>query len=196
MELIRVLFSWMVDRERLTSNPAKGIKRLKVSPRQQVWSEEAEEALLAVADEPMQRAFKLMLYTGQRQQDALKLEWTKYVDGRLSVRQRKTWPLIDIPAAANLKVLLNSLPRMSTHVLTDALGRPWTQRAFGSRRRETTLAAGLTDRDLKNMDLPRIAMVRLAEAGATPHEISAISGRPCESLRPTYPGPGRWRTPR
>jgi integrase len=97
-----------------------------------VWSEEAEEALLAVADEPMQRAFKLMLYTGQRQQDALKLEWTKYVDGRLSVRQRKTWPLIDIPAAANLKVLLNSLPRMSTHVLTDALGRPWTQRAFGS----------------------------------------------------------------
>jgi hypothetical protein len=32
-----------------------------------VWSEEAEEALLAVADEPMQRAFKLMLYTGQRQ---------------------------------------------------------------------------------------------------------------------------------
>ncbi len=36
VELIRVLFSWMVDRERLTSNPAKGIKRLKVSPRQQV----------------------------------------------------------------------------------------------------------------------------------------------------------------
>ena len=123
----------------------------------------------------MQRAFKLMPYTGQRQQDALKLEWTKYVDGRLSVRQRKTGALIDIPAAANLKVLLNSLPRMSTHVLTDALGRPRTQRAFGSRWRETTLAAGLTDRDLKNMDLRGTAMVRLAEAGATPHDISAIS---------------------
>jgi integrase len=181
VEVIRVVFSWAVDRGRLKFNPALRIKRRKENARKTVWSEEVEAKFMAVADEPMQRAFKLMLYTAQGQADALKCTWTEYVNKRVTFTQGKTGSLVDMPAAAHLRMLLDTLPRVSTHVLVDCEGRPWKARTFQKRWRETMDAAGV--KDVQNRDLRRTAMVRLAEAGATIPQIAAISGHSIEETQ-------------
>ena len=77
-----------------------------------------------------------------------------------------------------LRWLLDRVPRNSTHILTDANGRPWSQAAFQKQWLETMRAAGVEG--LQNRDLRRTAMVRMSEAGATPQEIAAISGHSTE----------------
>ena len=80
---------------------------------------------------------------------------------------------------AELREVLDKLPRVSTHVLTNPQGRPWrSSKSFQNAWSRTIAAAGLED--LQNRDLKRTAMVRMAELGGTSIQIAAISGNAIE----------------
>lgn len=181
LRVMRLLLTWAHERGLIATNPAANPKQLKVAPRSAVWSEDAEAAFLRVAPPAMALALRLAINIAQRQGDILALTWNQYREGRIQLRQQKTGALVDVPCPAELRAVLDALPRVSTHILTDGRKRPFKADHFRHEWRAATLAAGLDGLEFR--DLRRTAMVRMAEAGATDIEISAVSGHDIDQTR-------------
>jgi integrase len=123
-------------------------------------------------------AFALLLYTGQRGGDVVRMRRTDIADGRIRVAQDKTRKgttnELLIPIRPALARALQAGPVVGmTHIITDARGKPL--------RRLTKIiavavrAAGLPRRCVAH-GLRKAALRRLAEAGSTTKQIAAVSG--------------------
>jgi integrase len=164
------------DRGRIPVNPCQRGGRLYEADRaEKIWTEEDISRLLAVASPSLAMATLLALWTGQRQGDLLRLPWSAYDGTYVRIRQSKTGRHVTIPAGQNLKAVLDNADRVSTQVLTNAHGRPWTSNGFRSSWRKACLKAGL-EGDLHFHDLRGSAVLRLAIAGGTVPEIATFTG--------------------
>jgi integrase len=178
----RVL-SWAKDDRGITdANPLTRIGRLYHGTRiDRIWSAEAEEAFLATASSPLCLAFLLGVWTGQREGDLLRLPWSAYDGSRIRLRQSKGGIRVTIPVGAPLKDALDSECRQSIMILVNCRGKPWTENGFRSSWSKATIKAGITN--LTFNDLRGTAATRLAIAGATEAEISAITGHTLSGVR-------------
>lgn len=119
-------------------------------------------------------AFALLLYTGQRRSDVVRMGRQHIKDGFISVRQQKTGAELSIPLHPELLATLADTPRDNLTFLTTQFGNPFTSNGFGNWFREQCDAAGLPECSAHG--LRKAAARRLAEAGCTAHEIAAITG--------------------
>jgi integrase len=213
---LRRLFAFAVRAGYAKSNPAAKPEMLRTRPRRILWSEAAERKFLSAKREvllggnpkmlksamrtrteplpPMiRRAYLVAVYTAQRLADVLAMRWEQYqtkgARAWLRVRQAKTDAVVNIPVHRTLRRELETTPkdRRAGPIITTATGRAWRQKAFFVRWRAWIKAAGLDG--LQFRDLRRTAMVRLAEAGANPIQIAAISGHSidyCQGILETY----------
>jgi integrase len=173
--LARVL-SVAHDRGRIPVNPCQRGGRLYEADRsEKIWTQDDIARLLAVASPGLAMAALLALWTGQRQGDLLRLPWSAYDGKNLRLRQSKTRRHITIPVGKHLKAILDGADRVSTQVLTNTQGRPWTSDGFRASWGKTCIKAGLAD-DLHFHDLRGSAVVRLAIASATVPEIATFTG--------------------
>jgi integrase len=118
-------------------------------------------------------AFALLLYSGQRRSDVVRMGRQHISDGALFVRQQKTGREVWIPIHAALTAIVAEAPGNLTFLVTDQ-GKPYSAAGFGNWFRDQCRAAGL--RGCSAHGLRKAAARRLAEAGCTAHEISAITG--------------------
>ena len=119
-------------------------------------------------------ALALLLYTGQRRSDVVRMGRQHIRDGVLHVRQLKTGAELAIPVHADLHaVICESVAGHMTFLVTD-FGKPFTAAGFGNWFREQCDMANL--RHCSAHGLRKAAARRLAEAGCTEHEIAAITG--------------------
>ena len=99
-------------------------------------------------------------------------------DGRIRYRQAKNEhrnPVdLDIPMHPDLKAVIEAMPSNHLTFLTTKHGRSFTPAGFGNRFREWCNDAGLAHCSAHG--LRKAAAARLAERGATAHEIMAITG--------------------
>jgi integrase len=123
---------------------------------------------------PARLALALLLYTGQRRSDVVRMGPQHIRQGILSVRQQKTGIELAIPVHSALAVLIAETPTYHLTFLTNQLGRSFTARYFGQWFRGQCDMAGL--RHCTAHGLRKAAARRLAEAGCTAHEIAAITG--------------------
>jgi integrase len=119
-------------------------------------------------------AFALLLYTGQRRSDVVRMGRQHIRDGFISVRQQKTGAELAIPLHPELLTTLSETPKDNLTFLTTQFGQPFTSNGFGNWFREQCNAAGLPGCSAHG--LRKAAARRLAEAGCTAHEIAAITG--------------------
>jgi integrase len=119
-------------------------------------------------------ALALLLYTGQRRSDVVRMGRQHIRDGILLVRQVKTGAELMIPVHPVLDAIIAETPSKHLTFLTTALGRPFTPAGFGNWVRDQCDAAGLPHCSAHG--LRKAAARRLAEAGCTEHEIGAITG--------------------
>jgi integrase len=119
-------------------------------------------------------ALALLLYTGQRRSDAVRMGRQHIRDGMLHVHQVKTGTELDIPVHPELEAIIIDTPTDHLTFLTTAFGRPFTPSGFGNWFREQCDAACLPHCSAHG--LRKAAARRLAEAGCTEHEIAAITG--------------------
>jgi len=119
-------------------------------------------------------AFALLLYTGQRRSDVVKMGRQHISDGFISIRQQKTGTELAIPLHPELLTTLSETPKDNLTFLTTQFGQPFTSNGFGNWFREQCNTAGL--RGCSAHGLRKAAARRLAEAGCTAHEIAAITG--------------------
>ena len=119
-------------------------------------------------------AFALLLYTGQRRSDVVRMGPQHIRDGVLGVRQQKTGIELAIPVHSTLADVIAETPTYHLTFLTNQFGRPFTAGYFGQWFREQCDMAGL--RHCSAHGLRKAAARRLAEAGCSTHEIAAITG--------------------
>lgn len=173
------LMSFAVERGKLSRNPIIGIKPLyKANRADKVWSEEHLEKFLAVASEEVGYAVRLALLTGLRKGDLLRLSWNHIHDSyiELSTSKSRGRQTATIPITAELRVLLEKIPKRSTTVLTNSKKKPWTGDGLGSSFWKTRVDAGLKDVDLNFHDLRGTAATRFYLAGLNLREIAEIMG--------------------
>ena len=165
---------WAVDNGKLATNPALNPGRLKVKRRHAVWDDDAEQRFLEHADDAMRLAYYLGTNTAQRLGDVCAMTWGQYDGETIRLQQQKTEELVEVPCPAVLKAELDRAKPQGVTLLVTPTGRAFKPSNFNVRWKKVARAAGIEG--LQFRDLRRTAMVRLAEAGATPIQISAISG--------------------
>ena len=140
------------------------------------WTEE-EIAQFIARHQPGTKAhlaLMLMLSTGQRRPDAVRMGWGDVVNGMIRVRQQKTGTPLMIPILPELKAALADQPKDAPTFLRTDYGRPYSVAGFGNWMRDRCDEAGLPN--CASHGLRKACARRLAEAGCTIHQIKAITG--------------------
>jgi integrase len=119
-------------------------------------------------------AFALLLYTGQRRGDVLRMGAQHIRDGAIYVKQEKTSIELVIPLHPGLAHIIAAAPRDHLTFVTTRLGGPFQGSAFSRWFWQQCEAAELEHCSAHG--LRKAAARRLAEAGCTAHEIAAITG--------------------
>ncbi|MBN9525407.1 MAG: tyrosine-type recombinase/integrase [Alphaproteobacteria bacterium] len=183
--VLRNLFNVAMYHELVRENHAARLKLRAPPRRQELWSPEDIEAWLSAAathphGQDMVTAFTLLRYIAQRPADVLKLTWSQHLGDRIRLRQQKTGKLVEPPLHRNLRRHLEAIRPAQTEGrrIVANRGRPIPYASFSARFHQIATAAGVGH--LQPRDLRRTAMVNMAEAGATPIEIAAISGHTIE----------------
>jgi integrase len=182
LKVLRLLLNYAVRIDMLTSNPAIGVKRYK-SPNPDgyhTWSE--DEVAQFISRHPLGNkphlAMMLMLCTGQRRSDAVRMGWQHIrIDNgmkKIAVRQEKTSTPLLIPIHPDLEEALGAVPRDNLTFIVTELGKPFTAKGFGNWFRDRCNEAGLPQ--CSSHGLRKLAATRLAEAGCSDREIMAITG--------------------
>ncbi|NWH09411.1 MAG: tyrosine-type recombinase/integrase [Alphaproteobacteria bacterium] len=178
LKKLRVACRWAIARALLTSDPTSGVKPLRVrSEGFKNWSE-SDIAQFEAAHPSGTRArlaFALLLYTGQRRGDVVKIGRQHAKDGALVLTQEKTGRRLSIPIVEPLRQELEGPAAGPMTYLVTHTGAPFSGPGFTNWFRECVRAANLPA-GLSAHGLRKAASRRLAEAGCTPHQIAAITG--------------------
>jgi len=119
-------------------------------------------------------ALALLLYTGQRRSDVIRMGAQHVRGGVLHVKQDKTGVELAIPVHPDLAAVIAATPSRHLTFLTTTIGGPFAARTFAGWFRRECDKAGLPHCSAHR--LRKAAARRLAEAGCTAHEIGAITG--------------------
>jgi integrase len=119
-------------------------------------------------------ALALLLYTGQRRGDVIRMGAQHIRNGALHVKQEKTGVELVIPLHPALATIIAVAPRDHLTFVTTRLAGPFEGSAFSRWFRNQCDKAGLPHCSAHG--LRKAAVRRLAEAGCTTHEIGAITG--------------------
>ena len=219
---LSALMLWAIQTEddewaELEFNPVRAVKRLDGGTWKR-WPEadlETFEAMGVLLREDKQRlpqdppwtpadgiprnvrlGFMVMLYTGQRLGDCLKMRWSDYDPstaagaGTIRVVQTKTArneeDILWVPVHPRLRAALDEERQHATglFIIADAKGRPFWAPEYGARLQRQRLYWERFNRwQIKVLGkaypphgLRKSAAARLAEAGCTAHEIMAVTG--------------------
>ncbi len=171
-----------LDRGWVDANPCeRGGRLYDGNRRDKIWTLDDELAFLEKAPQHLHLPLTLGLWTGQREGDLLRLTWTAYDGNNITLRQSKTGVRVSIPVGSPLKAALEATPRRSPVVLLSTDNRPWTENGFRSSWRKACKKAGVVGVTFN--DLRGTAVTRLAIAGCTEAEITAITGHTLRDVR-------------
>jgi integrase len=159
----------------LGANPTVGITRLhKVLHEHAPWPDDVIAAFEAHAPGHLRLAVMLLLYTGQRRSDVVKMRWSQFDGDVIEVAQQKTGEYVAIPCHHRLKAILAALPRRSEFILTGERGQPYQGGSLSVMVRNQLRAIGIHGYSVHG--LRKNAAQALAEAQCSIPEIMAITG--------------------
>jgi integrase len=176
---LRALMTYAVGVGLRADDPTIGIRRLRSRSRSGFYAWTEEDIAAFERKHPIgtraRLALVLLLYTGQRRSDVLRMGRQHVRDGVLHVRQQKTSATLAVPVHPQLAAVLDATPAENMTFLVTRTGRPFHPAAFSNWFKAKCRDAGLPERASVH-GLRKAAARRLAEAGCTAHEISAITG--------------------
>jgi integrase len=159
----------------LEANPTTGVRRIHKAMRErEPWPDEVMAAFETQVGPELRLALALLLYTGQRRSDVVKMRWDQFDGEAIEVRQQKTGEPLIIPCHARLKAMLDRAPRRSQFILIGERGRPLAPESLSMAFRRALRRAGITGYSVHG--LRKNAGVALADAGCDMREIMAILG--------------------
>jgi integrase len=181
LKALRALFQWAVEADEAPQDPTRDVKAIPYASKgHHSWSlEEVDEfEKCHPLGSKARLAMAIMLYTACRREDAVRLGPQHVRDGRIRFRQAKNEhrsPIdVDIPLHPDLLKAIAASPSGHLTFLVTEYGRPFSVAGFGGKFRDWCNQANLPH--CSGHGLRKATAARLAERGATPHEIMAITG--------------------
>jgi integrase len=182
LNTLRAMFRWALKEGRIPDDPTLGVTRQKVKTAgYKTWSEDhiaRFEATHPIGTKA-RLAFALLLYTGQRRSDVVKLGRQHIHDNLLTIDQGKTdgseEAHLEIPLHPKLREIIDATPTVGVKTfLVTHLGKPYTAPGFGNWFRELCDQADCGD--VSAHGLRKATARRLAEIGCSANQIAAITG--------------------
>jgi integrase len=183
LKTLRGMMKFAAELGLCKNDPTDGIDRIRAKAgRIHTWTEAeiAEfEAYHAVGSRA-RLAMALLLYSGQRRSDVVRLGPQHIKNGVLFVRQQKTGmekvdEVLEIPVHPDLSRIIAASECGNLAFLMTTYGAPFTAAGFGNLFRHWCNEAGLPPACSAH-GLRKAACRRLAEAGCSAPQIAAISG--------------------
>ena len=181
LKSLRALFRWAVEENEAPHDPTNGVKPIPYqSDGFHTWTvEEVEQYEKRHKRGTKARlGFDLLFYTTCRREDVVRFGPQHVRKGRIQFRQAKNEhrnPVdIDIPLHSNLAASIKALRPKNLTFLVTAFGKPFSPNGFGNKFKDWCRQADLPHCSAHG--LRKAQASRLAERGATPHEIMAITG--------------------
>ena len=177
LKVLRVLLQHGVEVGMIASNPAVGIKRYRSKGDGiHTWTE--GEIAQFQARHPIDTrpglALALLLYTGQRRGDVIRMGWQHVEDDMIVVRQQKTKTPLLIPIHPELARAFKATSRANLTFLLTEFGKPFKATGFSNWFRYRCDEAGLPQCSAHG--LRKACATRLANAGCSTDQIKAITG--------------------
>ena len=174
--VLRLLMQYAVDAELRLDNPVTGLKAYRTGTRHTWTDNELSQFERRWPLGTRERlAFALLLYTGQRAGDVVKMRRSELSDGLIRVIQEKTGAELSIPLHPALTAAIKAAPAKGVTLIGDANGRPIKRATLTLIMKKAVESAGLPTRCVAH-GLRKAIMRRLAESGSSTKEIAAISG--------------------
>ena len=177
LKVLRLLMRHAIEAGLRDDDPTRDVKQIRVkSSGYHSWTEDEIEQFERThpIGTRARLAFALLLYSGQRRSDVIRMGRQHIRDGVLQVRQQKTGVELLIPVHQTLAEIIAKTPKDHLTFLTTQYGRGFAGVSFGHWFRKQCNAAGLPHCSAHG--LRKAAARRLADAGASTHEIAAITG--------------------
>jgi integrase len=181
LKAIRLVFKYGIKKHDLPSNPALEVD-LDDSPSagHHTWTIEEVRQYMDVHPNgtKARRALALLLYTGVRRSDLVRLGPKMIRGGWLTVQPKKTkrssGVTVEIPVLPALAAELELMPCVGATLMVTDHGKPFTSGGFYNKFKNWCREAGLDH--CSPHGLRKAGATLAAENGATPHQLSAIFG--------------------
>ncbi len=179
LDAMRGLFRWALDAGHITKDPTAGVDNPKRKPGKgfEAWNEAdvaAYEECWAIGTK--ERVWlDVLLYTGLRRGDAVRLGWQHIRDGVAILKTEKSGGrvIVSLPVLPVLARTLEAGPTGNMSLICGERGLPLTKESFGNLFREAARTAGVNK---SAHGVRKIAATRAANNGATVAELEAIFG--------------------
>ncbi|WP_363262574.1 tyrosine-type recombinase/integrase [Mesorhizobium sp.] len=124
---------------------------------------------------PERLAMEVLLHTGLRRSDAVRIGWKHVAGGRIEITAQKTGAELSIPIRAELMGYIKNCPKEGDAFIAKTSGAARSEKAFSAYISEAAAKAGLPEGSSPH-GLRKAACRRLAEAGCSARQIMAITG--------------------
>lgn len=177
LDKLHILMALALDEGWRKDDPTAGVKGYsKKTEGFHTWTE--DEIAQYESKHPLgskaRLAFDLMLYTGQRRSDMIRMGRQHVAGGRIRVKQQKTGAMLSLPMHPSLVASIEAAPTGDLTFLVTEYGKPFSTAGIGNKMRDWCNAAELPHCTAHG--LRKAAARRLAEAGATNQQIKAVTG--------------------
>jgi integrase len=182
LNTLRAMFKWAAKEGRISDDPTLGVTREKIKTTgYKTWSEDhiaRFEATHPIGSKA-RLAFALLLYTGQRRSDVVKVGPQHVHNSVMTIDQGKTEGAeeshLEIPVHPKLQEIIDATPTIGVKTfLVTHFGKPYSPAGFGNWFRDVCNQADCPD--VSAHGLRKATARRLAEIGCSVHQIAAITG--------------------
>ena len=178
----------MVRLEWITRNPCQRVEKLATKkPPRKPWPQDLVDVARATADDKTLLVFELLIGTGQRVGDVLKMQWGHISDGGITVKQGKTGAEIFVPFTARLQSVLDATPKRGLYIVTNRSGGALSYHVAWLRimaLRKTIGADAYDIHALRHSAASEIASI----PGMTSEHVQAITGHTSAAMVRLYAG--------
>lgn len=177
LKAMRALFGWAVKNEHLEVDPTIGVKLLSTDNPEGFHTWDEDEVAKFEAKWPIgtreRLAMDLLLYTGLRRGDVVRIGRPHVRRGLLTIRTEKTEEVVILPVLPPLQASIDATQGGELTFLATSRGQPFDKASFGNWFAKKCKEAGVPGRA---HGLRKCGAVRAAEGGATEAQMNAIFG--------------------
>lgn len=186
LNCMKAVFRYALERGLIENDPTEGLSvTLPKSEGHHTWtmSEVDQFASHYPLGSQARLAFDIMLYTGLRISDAIRLGPQHIKDGRINIKAQKTQTELSIPVLAPLAKSISAANISSLLFLTNRKGKAWDRQNASA-----WFAKQCADANVKGTahGLRKAGATLAAENGATPHELAAMYGWASTKMAEVY----------
>lgn len=173
LKIIGALYAWGRGRQLVgrDTKPTEGVTAQDATPHRP-WPESVLSAALTSKEDKVRLAAHLLLYTGQRIGDVMRMRWSDIRDGWIHGTQEKTGKEFEVPLHRNLVAELARTPKRGITILCRHDGQPMSDQTVRIALKKHCAGFGA---DLVPHGLRKNAVIALLEVGCSVAEVASIT---------------------